>query len=134
MTIMHNNHVWSTDITFIPLPFGFMYLVAVIDWHSRFILGWQLSNTLETHFCLAALFGRPAIFNTDQGSQFTSHDFTQRLLARDLRISMDGRGRALDNIFYRKGRAATSNASGIRSSTRTFTSTIISRFPNSRLA
>lgn len=107
VAITHNNHVWSTDITFIPLPLGFMYLVAIIDWHSRFVLSWQLSNTLETHFCLEALdmafaFGQPDIFNSDQGSQFTSHDFTQRLLARDIRISMDGRGRALDNIFIER--------------------------------
>lgn len=102
--IRHNNHVWSSDITYLPLPGGFMYLVAVMDWHSRFVLSWQLSNTLETRFCLDALelaftFGQPEIFNSDQGSQFTAVAFTTCLLQRKVLISMDGRGRALDNIF-----------------------------------
>ena len=101
------NHVWSTDITFIPMSNGFMYLVAIIDWYSRFVLSWQLSNTLDTTFCLQALedalaIATPDIFNTDQGSQFTSHDFTGRLLAGNIQISMDGRGRALDNIFVER--------------------------------
>ena len=105
--ITHNNHVWSTDITYIPLATGFMYLVAVIDWHSRYVLSWQLSNTLEMQFCLDALelalaHGQPEIFNTDQGSQFTSDAFTQPLVARNVRVSMDGRGRALDNIFIER--------------------------------
>lgn len=105
--ITHNNHVWSTDITYLPLPGGYMYLVAVMDWHSRFVLSWQLSNTLETHFCLEALelafaFGQPEIFNSDQGSQFTAVAFTAGLLQRNIRISMDGRGRALDNIFIER--------------------------------
>jgi putative transposase len=105
--ITHNNHVWSSDITYIPLPIGFMYLVAVMDWHSRFVLSWQLSNTLETHFCLEALemafvFGQPEIFNSDQGSQFTAVAFTTPLLERNVRISMDGRGRALDNVFIER--------------------------------
>jgi len=105
--ITHNNHVWSTDITYIPLPIGFMYLVAVMDWHSRFVLSWQLSNTLEMHFCLDALelafaFGQPEIFNSDQGAQFTADPFTARLRQRNVRISMDGRGRALDNIFIER--------------------------------
>ena len=105
--ISRNNQVWSTDITYVPLPSGFMYLVAVIDWFSRFILSWQLSNTLETYFCVAALelafeYGQPDIFNTDQGSQFTANAFTTALLARDIQISMDGRGRALDNIFIER--------------------------------
>lgn len=105
--IRQNNHVWSTDITYLPLQGGFMYLVAVIDWFSRFILSWQLSNTLETHFCVAALelafeHGQPKIFNTDQGAQFTANAFTTPLLARDIQISMDGRGRALDNIFIER--------------------------------
>jgi putative transposase len=104
LPIRHNNHVWSTDITYLPLPGGFMYLVAVMDWHSRFVLSWQLSNTLETRFCLDALelafaFGQPEIFNSDQGSQFTAVAFTTVLLQRKVLISMDGRGRALDNIF-----------------------------------
>jgi putative transposase len=105
--IRHNNHVWSTDITYLPLPGGFMYLVAVMDWHSRFVLSWQLSNTLETRFCLDALelafaFGQPEIFNSDQGSQFTAVAFTTVLLQRKVLISMDGRGRALDNIFIER--------------------------------
>jgi putative transposase len=84
-----------------------MYLVAVMDWHSRFVLSWQLSNTLATHFCLEALelafaFGQPEIFNSDQGSQFTTVAFTTPLLERNIRISMDGRGRALDNIFIER--------------------------------
>ncbi len=107
LPITNNKHVWSTDITYIPLPGGFMDLVAVMDWHSRFVLSWQLSNTMETHFCVAALemafaWGQPEIFNSDQGSQFTADDFTTCLLHRDIRISMDGRGRALDNIFIER--------------------------------
>lgn len=107
LPITHNNHVWSSDITYIPLPIGFMYLVAVMDWHSRFVLSWQLSNTLEMHFCLDALqsafaFGQPEIFNSDQGAQFTAVAFTTPLLGRNVRISMDGRGRALDNIFIER--------------------------------
>lgn len=105
--ITHNNHVWSSDITYIPLPTGFMYLVAVLDWYSRFVLSWQLSNSLEYFFCKDALeaaysYGQPDIFNSDQGSQFTANDFTASLLARDVRISMDGRGRAHDNIFIER--------------------------------
>lgn len=107
VAITHNNHVWSTDITYIPLPVGFMYLVAVMDWYSRFVLSWQLSNSLERFFCMDALeiaftFGQPHIFNSDQGTQFTAHDFTALLLARNIRVSMDGRGRALDNIFIER--------------------------------
>ena len=85
-----------------------MYLVAVLDWHSRYVLSWRLSNTLDTEFCLAALdealttYGRPDIFNTDQGAQFTSHDFTSLLLENQIAISMDGRGRALDNVFIER--------------------------------
>ncbi len=98
------NQVWSTDITYIPMPHGFMYLVAIMDWHSRYVLAWALSNTLERFFCLEALTealrqGKPEIFNSDQGAQFTSLDFTGQLEAADVRISMDGRGRAFDNIF-----------------------------------
>ena len=101
------NQVWSTDITYIPLKRGFMYLTAVIDWYSRYVLSWELSNTLENTFCVRALeralrHGKPEIFNTDQGSQFTSDEFTSVLLKNAIRISMDGRGRALDNIFVER--------------------------------
>lgn len=101
------NQVWSTDITYIPLQTGFMYLVAVIDWFSRYILAWELSNTLDGHFCQVALQqaltqGRPQIFNTDQGVQFTATAFTDILSQAEIQISMDGRGRALDNIFIER--------------------------------
>ena len=101
------NQVWSTDITYIPMKTGFMYLTAVMDWHSRYVLSWELSNSLEADFCLRALdkalrHGKPKIFNTDQGSQFTSADFTGKLLENEILISMDGRGRALDNIFIER--------------------------------
>ena len=101
------NQVWSTDITYIRLGKGFVYLCAVIDWNSRYILSWKLSNTMDTSFCLEALeealkHGKPKIFNTDQGSQFTSNEFTNRLLLEGISISMDGRGRALDNIFVER--------------------------------
>jgi len=98
------NHVWSTDITYIPLSRGFIYLCAVIDWSSRRVFSWRLSNTLDVGFCLEALeeallFGTPYIFNTDQGSQFTCRRFTEFLKSRGIRISMDGRGRATDNAI-----------------------------------
>ena len=101
------NQVWSCDITYIPLPKGFVYLFAIIDWYSRFVLAWQLSNTLDTAFCCEGLNqalagGKPLIFNSDQGVQFTSKEFTGRLLSADITISMDGRGRALDNIFVER--------------------------------
>jgi putative transposase len=101
------NQVWSTDITYIRLRSGFAYLVAVLDWYSRYVLAWALSNSLEVGFCLevletALLRGRPEIFNSDQGAQFTSPAFTGRLLAAGARISMDGRGRALDNVFVER--------------------------------
>lgn len=104
LEITHVNQVWSADITYIPMPHGFMYLVAVMDWYSRYVLAWQLSNTLESGFCLdalhqALLWGKPEIFNTDQGTQFTSNRFTDCLIKVGIQISMDGRGRALDNIF-----------------------------------
>ncbi len=107
MKIEQVNQVWSTDITYVPMTQGFMYLVAIIDWFSRYVLTWQLSNTLDGAFCLAtlkqALANRqPEIFNTDQGAQFTAHDFTQCLLDADVKISMDGKGRALDNIFVER--------------------------------
>jgi putative transposase len=101
------NQVWSTDITYIRLPQGFMYLTAVMDWFSRYVLSWEVSVTLDNAFCCSALEralrrGQPEIFNSDQGSQFTSEAFTGLLLSRDIRISMDGRGRALDNIFVER--------------------------------
>jgi putative transposase len=94
----------ATDTTYIRLAQGWVYLVAILDWYSRYVLAWEVSNTLDTAFCVAALDraltrGRPRIFNTDQGSQFTSQEFTGRLAAAGVQISMDGRGRALDNIF-----------------------------------
>jgi len=101
------NQVWSTDITYIPMRNGYMYLTAVIDWYSRYVLAWELSNTMESLFCVDALEhalmrGRPDIFNTDQGSQFTSSAFTGVLLNQEIKISMDGRGRALDNVFIER--------------------------------
>jgi putative transposase len=107
LEITHPYQVWSTDITYVPMQSGFMYLVAIIDWFSRYVLAWQLSNTLDGHFCRIALRqaleqGRPDIFNSDQGSQFTAEEFTSILEATTIRISMDGRGRALDNAFVER--------------------------------
>ena len=107
LTIDHANQAWCADITYIPMPTGFMYLVAVMDWYSRYVLSWRLSNTMDTAFCLAALDdalqrGKPAIFNTDQGAQFTSQEFTTVLADAEVAISMDGRGRYLDNIFIER--------------------------------
>lgn len=107
VTINQVDHVWSTDITYVPMAKGFMYLSAVIDWYSRYVLSWTLSNTLDTTFCSEALeqallISTPEIFNTDQGVQFTSQSFTQALLDKGIKISMDGRGRALDNIFVER--------------------------------
>jgi putative transposase len=107
LKVDHPNQVWCSDITYIRLLKGFVYLVAVMDWYSRFVLSWEISNTLDTHFCMEALeraflSGRPEIFNTDQGVQFTSSLFTSRLQAENVRISMDGRGRAFDNIFIER--------------------------------
>lgn len=107
LTINRPFHVWSTDITYIRMRDAFVYLIAIIDWHSRYILAWQISNTMEVDFCLTALkqafsYGQPEIFNTDQGSQFTSLHFTEQLLKRGIAISMDGRGRAADNIFIER--------------------------------
>ena len=101
------NQVWATDITYIPMARGFLYLVAIMDWHSRYVLAWRLSNTLEVDFCVAALEealskGRPQIFNTDQGSQFTSEALTSMLLAQGVQVSMDGRGRCMDNVFVER--------------------------------
>jgi len=104
MKIVRPNQVWSADITYIRLARGFLYLVAVMDWFSRYVLSWELSNSLDSLFCLDALRnalrqGRPEVFNTDQGAQFTSDDFTGRLESAGIAISMDGRGRCFDNIF-----------------------------------
>ncbi len=101
------NQVWSTDITYIPMRHGYMYLTAVIDWYSRYVLAWELSSTMESTFCVDALEhaltqGKPDIFNTDQGSQFTSSAFTGVLVNEKIAISMDGRGRALDNVFIER--------------------------------
>lgn len=101
------NQVWSSDITYVPLQSGFMYLTVVLDWYSRYVLSWRLSNTLDGDFCLAALeealaYGPPEIFNTDQGSQYTAAAFTGRLEAAGVAVSMDGRGRALDNVFVER--------------------------------
>ena len=102
------NQVWCADITYIPMRRGFLYLVAVMDWATRKVLSWRVSNTMDVEFCIAALeealarFGRPEIFNTDQGSQFTSPRFTGVLQESDVRISMDGRGRWMDNVFIER--------------------------------
>jgi putative transposase len=101
------NQVWSTDITYIRMAQGFVYLVAVMDWFSRYVLSWRLSLTMELDFCVEALKcalrrGRPEIFNSDQGSQFTSEKFTGELAEREIAISMDGRGRCMDNIFIER--------------------------------
>ena len=108
LNINRADMVWATDITYIPLRRGFMYLVAVMDWHSRKVLSWRISNTLDSDFCVSALeeaiatYGSPEIFNTDQGSQFTSMAFTNVLKSHDIKISMDGRGRCMDNIFVER--------------------------------
>ena len=101
------NHVWSTDITYIPMKNGFLYLAAVLDWFSRYVIAWELSNNLESGFCIDVLEealekGKPEIFNTDQGVQFTSNSFINILEANQIQISMDGKGRALDNIFVER--------------------------------
>jgi putative transposase len=101
------NQVWAADITYIPTTEGYLYLVAIIDWHSRFILSWRLSNTLESDFCVDALveafrYGKPRIFNTDQGVQFTSQYFTKELAGRSIEISMDGKGHYWDNIIVER--------------------------------
>jgi putative transposase len=101
------DQVWSTDITYVPMPSGFMYLAAVIDWFSRYVIAWKLSNTLDGSFCLEMLedalrAGTPEVFNTDQGVQFTAAAFTGRLESSGVAVSMDGRGRALDNVFVER--------------------------------
>ena len=106
--ITHPNHVWSTDITYIKMGKGYVYLTAIIDWYSRKVLSWRLSNTLDNAFCIDALYealfnyGKPEIFNTDQGSQYTAHNFIEVLENHHIKISMDGKGRALDNIYIER--------------------------------
>ena len=108
LPITRPNHVWCTDVTYIPLRRGFLYLVAVMDWARRTVLSWRLSNTLDASFCVEALhealerYGPPEIFNSDQGSQFTSVDFTDVLTEAGIRISMDGKGRWMDNVFIER--------------------------------
>lgn len=108
LDINHPNHVWATDITYIPMKHGHVYLTAVIDWYSRKILSWKISTTLDTSFCIEVLEEalesgkKPEIFNTDQGSQYTSNEFTQRLKDEGIKISMDSKGRALDNVIIER--------------------------------
>ena len=108
LAITRANQVWCTDLTYIPIKRGYLYLVAIMDWHSRKVLSWRLSNTMETSFCIEALeealarYGAPEIFNTDQGSQFTSCDFTAVLKDKEIKISMDGKGRWVDNVFIER--------------------------------
>ena len=107
VTVDRVNQVWAADITNLPMSRGFLYLVAIMDWHSRYVLAWKLSNTLEADFCIDALKealskGQPEIFNTDQGSQFTNEAFSGLLLERGIKVSMDGKGRYLDNIFVER--------------------------------
>ncbi len=106
--ISYPDQAWAVDITYIPMKKGFLYLVAIIDWYSRKVLSWRLSNTMDTHFCIEALeeacqrYGKPEIFNSDQGSQFTSVEFTERLTERGIKISMDSKGRWIDNVFIER--------------------------------
>jgi putative transposase len=107
VTIERPDQVWSTDITYVPLAAGFMYLAAIIDWYSRYVIAWRLSNTLDGSFCLEMLdealtTGRPEVFNTDQGVQFTAEAFTSRLESAGVAVSMDGKGRCLDNVFVER--------------------------------
>lgn len=107
LDITQPNHVWCADITYVPMSLGFMYLVAIMDWFSRYVLAWQLSNTLDVGFCVDALCralqrGQPLIFNTDQGAQFTARAFTTAVEAAGIAVSMDGRGRVMDNIFIER--------------------------------
>jgi len=107
VVVARPNQVWGTDITYVPLCCGFLYLTVILDWYSRYVLSWRLSNTLAVDFCLEALeealqIARPELFNSDQGSQFTSQEFTGRLESAGVKISMDGRGRALDNVFVER--------------------------------
>ncbi len=106
--INQNNQVWCTDITYLRMPHGFVYLSAVMDWHSRFVLSWEVSTSMEESFCVSSLetalrrYEKPTIFNTDQGAQYTSRAFTGVLKANDIKISMDGKGRAMDNIMIER--------------------------------
>jgi len=107
VAIVRPNQVWSSDITFVPMPHGWMYLTVVMDWYSRYVLSWRLSNTLDGAFCLEALeealnLGTPEVFNTDQGVQYTANAFTSRLESAGVAISMDGRGRWMDNVFVER--------------------------------
>lgn len=108
LEIICPDQVWCSDITYIPLPGGFVYLTAVMDWYSRFVLSWEISVTMDSSFCVSALesafrrYGRPEIFNTDQGSQYTSNEYTSTVLDNDVLISMDGKGRFIDNIFIER--------------------------------
>jgi len=108
MEITCPNQVWCSDITYIPLPGGFVYLTAVMDWHSRYVLSWEVSVTMDSSFCVSSLesafrrYGRPEIFNTDQGVQYTSNDFTSTVLDNNVLLSMDGKGRCMDNIFIER--------------------------------
>lgn len=107
LAVTRPNQVWCADITYIPMPTGFMYLVAIMDWYSRYVIGWRLSNTLDARFCLetledALIMNQPTIFNTDQGVQFTARGFTKRLEDAEVAVSMDGRGRFVDNIFIER--------------------------------
>jgi putative transposase len=108
LAIERNNQVWEMDITYVAMKHGFMYLVAIIDVHSRFVLKWDISNTMDTSWCKEIVanavvkYGVPEIFNTDQGSQFTGHAFTEYLLDNHIKVSMNGRGRAIDNIFIER--------------------------------
>jgi putative transposase len=108
LTVVRPDHVWCADITYIPVRRGFLYLIAIMDWATRHVLAWRLSNTMDAGFCVEALheamarYGKPEIFNTDQGSQFTSLDFTGVLKDAEVTISMDGRGRCMDNIFIER--------------------------------
>ena len=108
LAVTRPNQVWATDITYVPVHGGYAYLCAVIDWHSRYVLAWELSNTLDASFCARAVqraidaHGAPAILNSDQGCQFTSAEFTEPLLALGVKLSMDGKGRCLDNVFVER--------------------------------
>lgn len=108
LDVTRANQVWAADITYIPMAHGFLYLIAIVDWYSRMVLAWRLSNTMDSQFCVDALeealhhWGSPEIFNTDQGAQFSSTSFTDVLLAKHIAISMDGKGRCLDNVFVER--------------------------------
>ena len=123
LAITRANQVWAADITYLPMARGFLYLVVVMNWHSRYVVAWRLSNTLETGFCAEGLVqglgqGTPDVFNTDQGSQFTSREFIQILQDRGVKISMDGRGRYQDNIFVEPAMADSEVRGGLPESLR----------------